>query len=110
MFWFALRSGYCSTTTFSLLNAPFSACCPAASSCIAAGSPGLAWAAAKPFIARAARRDDGLERLALVRHVRLGRLDQVGNQVETAPQLNIDLRERVFVRVAGADQAVVARR
>ena len=32
---------------------------------------------------RAARRDNGLQGLALVRHVGLGGLDQVGNQIES---------------------------
>src|SRR5882757_9898706 len=56
-----------------------------------------------------ARRHNGFECLPLVRHVRLGRLDQVGNEVETAPQLDVDLREGVLVRIPRADQAVVTR-
>src|SRR5947209_8263096 len=41
-----------------------------------------------------ARRDDGIERLALVRHVTLGRLHQVGNEVVAALALDVGLRER----------------
>ena len=44
-----------------------------------------------------------------MRHVALGDLDQVGDQLETPLQLHIDLCERVLVRVAGRDQAVVDR-
>jgi hypothetical protein len=56
---------------------------------------------------RVARLDDRFERLALVLHVALRGLDQVGNQVVAACELHVDLGERVLVAVARADQPVV---
>src|SRR5690606_38176053 len=49
----------------------------------------------------------GLEGLALVLEVRLGRLDQVGDEVVPALELDVDLRERVLEAVPQADQPVV---
>src|SRR5690606_35603390 len=51
--------------------------------------------------------DHGFERLSLVLHVALRGLDQVRDQVVAAGQLDIDLGERVLVRVAASDEAVV---
>jgi hypothetical protein len=48
-----------------------------------------------------------LQGLALVRHVALGDLDQVRDQVVSARQLHVDLREGVLEGVAGRDEAVV---
>jgi hypothetical protein len=42
-----------------------------------------------------------------VAHVRLGRLDQVGDQVVPALQLHVDLAEGVLVAVAQGDEIVV---
>ena len=52
-------------------------------------------------------RDDGLERAALVRHVTLGRFDQIRNQVVAPLQLHFDLRERVLITVLERDELVV---
>ena len=51
MFWLALRSGYASATAVNLPSAPASAPCVWASCCMAAGSPGLLFAAASPEMA-----------------------------------------------------------
>src|SRR5690606_37936941 len=48
-----------------------------------------------------------LESAALVLQIALGGLDQVGDQVEPALQLHVDLGEGVLVGVARGDQAVV---
>ena len=48
-----------------------------------------------------------VERLALVGGVALDGLDEVGDQVEAALELNVDLRPGVLDLVAPADQAVV---
>src|SRR4029077_9752335 len=50
-----------------------------------------------------------VERLALVLQVALDRLDQVRDQVVAAPELDVDLRERVLEAVAQHDQAIVDR-
>src|SRR5258706_6065463 len=65
-------------------------------------------------VARGARRHSGgpgvgdrLEGAALVAHVALHRVDQVGDQVVAALELDVDLRPGFLRPVAGADQAVV---
>jgi hypothetical protein len=55
----------------------------------------------------AARLHHRIERLALVLQVALDRFDQVRNQVVAAPELNVDLRERVLETVTQHHQAVV---
>ena len=54
-----------------------------------------------------ARGGDGFQRAALVRHVALGRLDQIRNQVVAALELHVNLRVGVFVAVAHRDELVV---
>jgi hypothetical protein len=51
--------------------------------------------------------DDGLEGLALVLEVALGDFDEVGDEVVTALQLDVDLGEGVLEAVAEGDEAVV---
>ena len=51
--------------------------------------------------------DDRLEGAALVLDVALGGFHQVGDQVEAALQLHVDLGEGIFISVATGDQAVV---
>ena len=108
MFWFALRSGYCSTTSVEPAQRAIQRLLSGRQLLHRRRVAGIGLRSGQAVHRGAARRDDGLQGLALVRHVGLGRLDQVGNQVEAAPQLNIDLREGVLVGVARADQAVVA--
>ena len=55
-----------------------------------------------------ARVHNGFKRLPFVCHIGLGSLEQVGNEIEPAPQLDIDLRERILECVASADEGVVA--
>jgi len=50
--------------------------------------------------------DHGIERLALVGHVALRGLHQVGNQIVAPLELNLDLRERILVTVAKRDELV----
>ena len=52
---------------------------------------------------------DGLERAALVRRVALHALDEVGDEVPTPLELNLDLRPRVVDAVALLDEPVVQR-
>ena len=51
--------------------------------------------------------DHGLERGALVLHVALSGLDEVGDEIVTALELNIDLGEGVLEAIAKGDEAVV---
>lgn len=51
--------------------------------------------------------DHGLECGALVLHVALSGLDEVGDEIVTALELNIDLGEGVFEAIAKGDEAVV---
>ena len=56
---------------------------------------------------RVAGLDHGVERLALVGGVALDGLDEVGDEVEAALELDVDLRPGVLDLVAPPDQAVV---
>ena len=56
-----------------------------------------------------AGRDHRVERLTLVRHVALRRLDEIRNEVIASLELHVDLRERVAEPVAHGDEAVVRR-
>ena len=54
-----------------------------------------------------ARCNDRLQRLVLVRQIALRGLDQVGDQIVPAFQLDVDLRERVPQHVSQRYQTVV---
>ena len=51
--------------------------------------------------------DHGLERGALVLHVALGGLDEVGDEIVAALELDVDLGEGVFEAIAEGDEGVV---
>jgi hypothetical protein len=51
--------------------------------------------------------DDGFERGALVLHVALGGLDEVGDEIVAALELDVDLGEGVFEAIAEGDEGVV---
>ena len=51
--------------------------------------------------------DDGFERAALVLHVALGGLDEIGDEIVAALELDVDLGEGVFETVTETDEGVV---
>ena len=51
--------------------------------------------------------DDGLQCFALMLDVAFGRFNQIGDQVISAFELDVDLRKRIFVTVPKRHQAVV---
>ena len=109
MFWLALRSGYASASANMRPRVR-------AQRAFGAGQRGhgggIARIGGRCLHGRhrlVARGDHGFERFTLVLHVALGGLHQVGDEVVAARELHVDLRERVLVAVARADQAVVQR-
>ena len=107
MFWLAFRSGYASARANRRPSAPPS-CASAPWSCgHRGGIRRVRRRRLQPCHRGVARLDDRFERLALVLHVALRRLDQIRNEVVAAGELHIDLRESVLERVARRDEPVV---
>jgi len=103
MFWFGIRLGEGEEAPQAAAERGFGAREPLDRLAVGRVGGGAAGGGARLV----ARLDDRLQRLAFELHVPLDALDEVGDQVVTPLELDVDLREGVLEPVAQPDQAVV---